>query len=283
MLRTPSRAADAPWLLPSDTATHGVVADQALLGELHIRAASVVGAGHRSQGTARQDAYRLAQDQHGRYLIVVVADGMSDSRHADVGAHAAVTAMAAALREALDTAARPAQIDPREVFLAAAARMYRTAESRHWDPDAMRAVAVAAVVPVQPDVFGAREVWLASMGDAGAWRLHGGTWQRLIGDRKNVSGPGPVDGAVEHFLPFEVERFDCRRELLAAGDVLAVLTDGVADALEQIPEAGAWFAGRWLEPPPVGSFLLDVGFRQTQMQDDRTAVAVWCGKGERAR
>ncbi|TJZ41923.1 protein phosphatase 2C domain-containing protein [Streptomyces piniterrae] len=283
VLHTPSRAAGAPWLLPSDTATHGVVADQALLGELHIRAASVVGPGHRAQGTARQDAYRLAQDRHGRYLIVVVADGMSDSRHADVGASAAVTAMAAALREALDGAARPAEIDPREIFLAAAARMYRTAESRHWDPDDMRAVAVAAVVPVQAELSGVREVWLASMGDASAWRLHDGTWQRLIGDGKGSSETGLVNGAVENFLPFEVERFACRRALLTPDDVLAVLTDGVADALDQVPEAGAWFAGRWRQPPPVGAFLLDVGFQQTQLQDDRTAVAVWCGKEERAR
>lgn len=69
---------------------------------------------------------------------------------------------------------------------------------------------------------------------------------------------------------------------LRSGSALAVTTDGVGDALESGPTAREWFADRWAGPPEVGRFLMDVGFEQVQMQDDRTAVVVWCADEETA-
>jgi hypothetical protein len=63
---------------------------------------------------------------------------------------------------------------------------------------------------------------------------------------------------------------------LGPGEVMGLTSDGVADAFALGPDVQRWFAERWRQPPPVGAFLLHVGFEQAQLQDDRTAVVVWC-------
>ncbi|MCX4822175.1 protein phosphatase 2C domain-containing protein [Streptomyces sp. NBC_01142] len=270
-----SRAFRAPWLLPETPAPHGLVADQAVLGGLVVRAASVVGPGHRGRGVARQDAYRVGRDRAGRHLVIAVADGMSDSRHSDVGAQVAVSALVNTLRAALDSGTAIHALNHREVFLAAARQMYAVAEQRGWTADDVRAVAVAAVVPAVPHVTGVREVWLGSIADVSAWRLCAGEWDRLIGDEK----PG-YDSSVAHFLPHDPDNVAFGRIELPRGSVLAVTTDGLADAFATGPDARRWFAERWAHPPGIGAFLMDVGYEQTQMHDDRTAVVVWCADEE---
>ncbi|MFJ3303710.1 protein phosphatase 2C domain-containing protein [Streptomyces sp. NPDC086549] len=272
VLARASRAAAAPWLLPAaGSAQHGIAADCAVLGGLRIRAASVVGPSHRGRAVPRQDAYRIGRDAAGRYLVAAVADGMSDSRHSDVGANVATAALVAALRDALDAHGDPDRIDTKQVFLAAAGQMYRAAEQRGWDADDVRAVAVTAVVPAHPDPVGVRRVWLAAIADVSAWRLREGRWQQLIGEEK-----GGLDAsAVAGFLPHDPARFARVRAELGPGDVLALTSDGVADAFTVVPGARAWFAERWERPPAIGDFMLQVGFEQAQLQDDRTAVVVW--------
>ncbi|MFD3308179.1 protein phosphatase 2C domain-containing protein [Streptomyces sp. NPDC058694] len=265
--------------MPETPAQPGMVADSAVLGDLQIRAASVVGPAHRGRGIPRQDAYRMGPGAGEGHFVAAVADGMSDSRHSDVGANVAVAAMVVALREALDEHRELERIDAKQIFLAAAAQMYRTAEQRGWDPDEVRAVAVAAVVPARVAPGSRRHVWLASLGDASAWRLREQRWEQLIGDEK-----GGLDaGSVDCFLPHDPGRVDYRVLELLPGDVLALTSDGVADALATVPGAEGWFAERWRTAPAVGDFLLQVGFEQTQMQDDRTAVVVWCPEAEPRR
>lgn len=272
VLHTSSRAANAPWLLPPAPSPTAIAADQAVIGGLEVRAASIVGPGHRSRATARQDAYRIGQDGAGRHLIVAVADGMSDSPHSDVGANVAVVALVNELRQVLDDGVEMERIDVKRLFLKAAGQMHGVAEQRGWDPDHVRAVAVAAVVPTWPDDRGRRRCWLAAVADVSAWRLRQDHWERLIGDEKG----GFDASAVEHYLPHNAGQVDYGVTELAPGDVLALTTDGVADAFALGAETQRWFADRWRRPPPVGEFLLDVGFDQKQLHDDRTAVVVWC-------
>ena len=74
-----SASGQAPWHLPVGTAPSGLAADAARLGDLEVRAASMVGAGHRCQEPAdpRQDAYALGRTPDGQFLIIAVADGVS--------------------------------------------------------------------------------------------------------------------------------------------------------------------------------------------------------------
>ncbi|WP_370084342.1 protein phosphatase 2C domain-containing protein [Streptacidiphilus sp. MAP12-16] len=277
MLQKASRATGAPWLLPSMPSPPGIAADEAVLGGLDIRAASVIGPGHRGRAIARQDAYRIGQDSAGRHLVAAVADGMSDSRHSEIGAQVAVAALVGALREALDRGTELECIDHREVFLAAARQMYAAAKQRNWDADDVRAVAVAAVVPARPHSDGIRRVWLAAVADVSAWRLREGAWDQLIGQEKG----GYDAGSIDHFLPHDLDHVSYGVNELESGDALALTTDGIADAFATGPGARRWFAQRWQQPPAVGAFLLDVGFDQAQMHDDRTAVVVWCTDGRR--
>ncbi|MEU6812965.1 protein phosphatase 2C domain-containing protein [Streptomyces sp. NPDC046831] len=274
-----SRASRAPWRLPAEPGPPGLTADEAVLGGLTVRAASVIGPGHRAQGKPRQDAYRIGRDRAGEHLVIAVADGMSDSLHSDVGAQVAVSALVNTLRAALDEGTPLEGLDHRTAFLAAAGQMIAVAEQRGWDPDTVRAVAVAAVVPARPHVNGRRRAWLASIADVSAWRLSGGHWERLIGDVKH----GFDASAVSRYLPHDPHSADHGTVELSPACVLAVTTDGVADAFATGPEARRWFAERWQRPPAVGTFLNHVGFDQVQMHDDRTAVLVWCDDEEHRR
>jgi hypothetical protein len=151
-------------------------------------------------------------------------------------------------------------------------------EARHQglEPDAVRTVALAAVIPAEPDDAGRRHAWLAAIGDASAWRRQARGWERLMGKEK-----GGMDANVlAEFLPFHPDRALSAVVSLEPGDVLALITDGVADAFMEIDGAAAWFADRWERPPPIGSFFLDVGYEARTYQDDRTAVLVWCGTGQ---
>ncbi|MFJ4426376.1 protein phosphatase 2C domain-containing protein [Streptomyces bobili] len=271
-----SRASREPWRLPAEPGPHGLAADEAALGGLTIRAASVIGPGHRAQGRPRQDAYRIGRDRAGEHLVIAVADGMSDSAHSDVGAQVAVSALVNSVRASLDAGTPLERLDHCAAFLSAAGQMIAVAEQRDWDPDTVRAVAVVAVVPARPHVNGRRRVWLASIADVSAWRLSGGDWERLIGEEKHGFDPS----AVARYLPHDPRGADHGVVELSPTCVLAVTTDGVADAFATGLQARRWFAERWARPPAVGTFLNQVGFDQVQMHDDRTAVVVWCDDEE---
>ncbi|MGW0777007.1 protein phosphatase 2C domain-containing protein [Streptomyces sp. NPDC002835] len=264
-------------MLPAEPGPPGLAADEAVLGGLVVRAASVIGPGHRSQGKPRQDAYRIGRDRAGRHLVIAVADGMSDSVHSDVGAQVAVSALVNWLRTALDSGTPLERLDHREAFLAAAGQMDAVAEQRHWDADQVRAVALAAVVPALPHENGKRRVWLAAVADVSAWRLFQGRWERLIGEEKSGFDPS----AVSQFLPHRPDGVSWGIAELEPECAFAVTTDGVGDALAAGPGPQQWFAERWAAPPALGTFLGEVGFDQVQMHDDRTAVVVWCGNGGR--
>lgn len=265
-----SQAAKLPWRLPDEPAPSGIAADAVTVGTLTVRAASIVGPGHRCEEPAqpRQDVYRLGRDQERRYLLVAVADGMSDSANSHQGASVAVTAMVERLREDLDKGVR---LDAPGVFLAASRRMAGWAEQRNVTEHDVRAVALAAVIPVESDDAGGRDLWLAWLADVGGW-LRGPTgWKRLAGEEKRE-----MDGAVRDFLPFHADRTHSAVVRVERGAVLALTTDGMGDAFDA--GAGGWFAKRWAAPPHIGSFIADVGYEARARHDDRTAVVIWCDR-----
>ncbi|WP_283136911.1 protein phosphatase 2C domain-containing protein [Rhizohabitans arisaemae] len=268
-----SRVAVEPWRLPVAPAPCGIAADQVRLGGLEVRAASVVGPGHRaaSPGRPRQDAYRLGRDSAGRYLLAAVADGMSDSVHSEVGANVAVAAAIGALRGELDRGVQAPAIDVARVFLHAAGQMHGVAEQRGWDDDQVRAVMAVAVIPADPRPDGLRHAWVAGLGDVSAWYRGAGGWMRVLGEGER----GFDAGKVGDYLPYRPERVTTVQVAIRPGEALALLTDGIAGAFSHLSGGASWFAERWRTPPAVGRFLLDVGFEDVQQHDDRTAVVAW--------
>jgi hypothetical protein len=274
VLNARSRAAAQPWRLPAVPAPSGVAADQAAVGDLEVRAASLVGPGHRCTEPAlpRQDAYRLGQDRKRRFLLAAVADGMTDSKHSEVGANTAVAAVVGLLRERLDAGTDLGELNAEEIFSAAAGQVSGAARQRGWPDDEVRTVLAAAVVPAWPGPAGARPAWLAGLADVSVWRWRPGGWGRLIGDVKDGLDPSRL----EHYLPYHPQHAASRIVELGPREIIAVTTDGIADAFTALPGAAAWFAERWRQPPSLTSFVRHVGYEDRQFNDDRTAVVVWC-------
>jgi hypothetical protein len=273
---TPSRASRLPWLLPDEPAAPpGVAADQAQVGNLIVRAASVVGAGHRCEKPAkpRQDAYRVAQDAAGAYLVVAVADGMSDSARAELGASVAVGTAVAILRRRLDQGAGPADMRAVELFREIAQNIIGAAHDRGLDVADVRTTLAVAVLPTSTGVDGAAEAWCGQIADTHLWMRENTGWRCLTGESKES-----FDGnALRKFLPHHPDGARDQHFVVFDGQVTAMLTDGVADAFAEVPGADTWLAERWKEPTPLASFMLDVDFEAKSMQDDRTAVVVWSG------
>ncbi|MFI0370804.1 protein phosphatase 2C domain-containing protein [Actinomadura sp. 1N219] len=266
-----ARQSREPWRLPDEPAISGIAADAVRVGSLTVRAASLVGPGHRCAEPAqhRQDAYRLGRDPGKRHLLVAVADGMSDSSRSHLGANVAVTALIGRLRADLG---RGAPLDGPALFLDAARQMSGMAVQQKVTENDVRAAALAVVVPVEPAADGSRRVWAAWIADVGAWVRAEPGWARLVGDDKRG-----FDGDVlTEFLPFHPDRARTAELTLEKGAVLALATDGIGDVLAD--GAAPWFADRWAAPPHIASFVADVGYDASGRLDDRTAVVIWCDR-----
>ncbi len=277
------QAALSPWVLPVDPAVCGVAADQVRLGDLDVRAASIVGPGHRCEepATPRQDSYRLGRDRAGRYLIIAVADGMSDSRRSDLGAAVAVRCAVDTLRTYLDSGADPTAEAMTTAFRTCAGAMVAAARSAGLSEMDVRCALIIAVIPTAPDLAShRRRAWFTTLADVSAWlRVHN-SWRQLAGDEKNDG----LDGNILHsFLPYHPDRAVTVYRDLEPGATVAVVTDGVGDALTFLPDAARWFARHWATPVTLESFLLGVGFHARGQLDDRTSVTVWCRDDARSR
>ncbi|MEU9608893.1 protein phosphatase 2C domain-containing protein [Streptomyces sp. NPDC048057] len=273
-LHRTSKTSALPWRLPAAPAPPAMTADAATVGDLEVRAASLIGPGHRSDPThagPRQDAYRLGRDGRSAHLIVAVADGMSDSAHADVAAAVAVSTLVNTLRQRLDEGDGPRTLDAGQVFLEAAQQVYAAAEQRGWSDEDVRTVALAAVLPTRPDPDGRRTLWLARVGDPSGWFRGTDRWKPLFAGKEG----GFDRGKLRHFLPHTPQQAETRRIDVGRGGLLALTTDGVGDALAQLPVAARWFHRQWAHPVTAHDLLLHIGYEAQQRNDDRTAVLVW--------
>ncbi|MEV6169915.1 protein phosphatase 2C domain-containing protein [Streptomyces sp. NPDC051954] len=273
-----SKAQRFPWVLPvRPAAPSGVAADEASLGDLAVRAASLVGPGHRCQepATARQDAYRLARDATGDHLLLAIADGVSSSTHAELGAAVAASTAVTHLRRQLDEPGAAVRLSAVELFAEAATAMRREAGRRGLDPADVCAVLFVAVIPTRPaGPSGERTMWAAWLGDASLWRLDDRRWRHAAGDRKETTH-GYDSNAVAHTLPADPQAARETQLALHPGDVVSLVSDGVGDGLAGIGEFNTYLADHWRLPLPIASYLNDVGFDAERFLDDRTSVTVW--------
>jgi hypothetical protein len=270
-----SRASRAPWRVPSGIYQAGVSADAATIGDLDIRAASVVGPSHRCEEPAapRQDAYLITQTIAGDYALICVADGVSSSENSEVGARIAVNAATREMLDALNGRGNDAGLDANKIFHAVAGEIVGTAKNRKSDPDQYCTILAAAVLPTRPAPDGSRTMWCAQIGDISLWSRTDDGFQQLTGtvkaglDRNNLSA----------VLPHHPQAVTVSTPTLAAGAVIALVTDGLGDLFEDIPAAPQFFSTSWRTPPVVPQMVHDLSFDAPGQQDDRTAVVVWCG------
>lgn len=265
-----------PWRLPPGQVQSGIAADAAQLGDLEVRAASVIGPGHRCDepATARQDAYALMRARSGSHLIVAVADGLSSSPNSEIGARVAVSAAARTLHRALEASQDLERLEADTLFREVAGEMVGTGRNRALDDHTLHSLLIVAVIPAiaQPD--GSRLVWTAQVGDVSLW-LHGRTgWSQQTGRAKSGLDRNKVDAA----LPFNPQQVVACFVDVKPGQGVAVMTDGLGDTLSKVANAGPFFAERWARPPHLAGFVSDLCFDAQGQIDDRTAVVVWCGQ-----
>ncbi|WP_327725952.1 protein phosphatase 2C domain-containing protein [Streptomyces europaeiscabiei] len=244
------------------------------MGDLEVRAASVVGFGHRideTHASPRQDSYRVGRDAAGRHLVVAVADGMSDSSHSDTAAAVATLSLVNSLRRQLDERVPLSHLNHTAAFLEAARQVHGIARQRQWSADSVRTVAVAAVVPTDAAPSGDRDIWIAGLGDTSAWVREPHHWAQLLGEKEQ----GPDAGRLRTYLPHTPEAVARRLVPLGPGQALVLTTDGVGDALVELPMAHDWFHHHWAAPVTTLDLLLHISYDSHQRNDDRTAVVVW--------
>lgn len=265
-----------PWRLPAGQVQSGIAADAAQLGDLEVRAASVIGPGHRCDepATARQDAYALMRARSGSHLIVAVADGVSSSASSEIGARVAVSAAARTLHQALEVSPDPERLAADTLFNEVAGEMVGTGRSRALDDSALCSLLIVAVIPAVAQPDGSRRVWTAQVGDVSLW-LHGRNgWSQRTGRSKRGLNRNKVDAV----LPFNPDQVVAGFVDVEPGQGVAVMTDGLGDTLSDVATAGPFFAACWARPPHLAGFVSDLCFDALGQNDDRTAVVVWCGQ-----
>lgn len=273
-----ARAHSFPWLTPSRTVPNGIAADRAQVGGLALRAASIVGPGHRCEEPVvpRQDAYRISRDSRNRFALVAVADGLSSGKQSELGANAAVSSAVSLLRDEIEKGVHPKTVDIRWLYATIAEGMNQQAANRRLSSHDVDAVMIAAVVET-PSYDGADAfAWLSWIGDVSAWLLlpNSDVWKFVAGDRKDDSDE-MSSNAVAGTLPGTPERVETMAIRVPPGAALALVSDGVGDALASIEAANRYFARAWASPPSAAAFLNDVSYDAERFIDDRTAVVVW--------
>jgi serine/threonine protein phosphatase PrpC len=270
-----STPGQAPWHLPVGATPSGLAADGVRLGDLEVRAASVVGSGHRCQepAVARQDAYALGRTADGEHLVVAIADGVSQSEHADLAARVAVNAAVRELTELVEKAGSLA-IDATELYLKVAGEMIGTGRARGIQDREVCAILITAVIPARPEPDGTRSLWASWIGDVSLWISRDGRLHRTTGQDKD----GLDRNALHAVLPFNPDQVQQCRFPLYPDDRVVLLTDGVSDSLTSIDAAMEYFTRQWAGPPPhPAAFLHSLCYDGPSETDDRTAVVVWCG------
>ncbi|WP_406168928.1 protein phosphatase 2C domain-containing protein [Streptomyces canus] len=274
-----ARAQGYPWLLPERTVQNGIAADEATVGAFTIRAASVIGPGHRCGQPAepRQDSYRIGRSRDSRYAIVAVADGLSSAAWSDAGATTASSQAVTLLREQIETVGFGG-LDVKELYGRIAESVAAHAAGRGVATSHVATVLITAVL-AEPDANGVAEAWVAWLGDSSAWMLdpHVPLWRFSAGEAKDRAAT-VVSNEVAGRLPDAPQLARDHYVTLAPGAALALVTDGIGDAwADPAGNVNEYFANAWRSPVPATRFTADVGFDAPQCLDDRTAVVMWNG------
>ncbi|WP_052434017.1 protein phosphatase 2C domain-containing protein [Streptacidiphilus melanogenes] len=274
-----ARAQGYPWQLPDRTVQNGIAADEATVGAFTVRAASVIGPGHRCAQPAepRQDAYRIGRSRDSRYAIVAVADGLSSGAWSDIGSTTASSRAVTLLREQIDAVGFE-KLDVEALYGQIAESVAGQAAVRGVGSSDVSTVLITAVI-AEPDANGVAEAWIGWLGDSSAWLLHPQhpVWLFSSGEAKDRAAV-VVSNEVAGGLPDTPHLARGHYVRLAPGAALALVTDGIGDAwADDEGNVNAYFANAWRSPVPATRFTADVGFDAPQCLDDRTAVVVWNG------
>jgi serine/threonine protein phosphatase PrpC len=265
------------------------IADGGSMGSLHLVAASVRGLSHRQQGTPRQDSYGFAVSRDKKWLIAVVADGVSAGRLSHRAAQLVARLAPTRVLDQLEAVDDLVRVDWYRIFKGLATRILTVGqkllaeEGDVVDPtpedvcDAMATTATIAVVEISPLPDQSRYVTYAWLGDSPMWYLTKRDGWHCLTEVKNA-GQDIAKSSV-HALPRVPEdpaKLSQASTYIPADARLLLMTDGVGDPLGAADgEVAEVLAEVWRRPPSVFRFAEQVAFGRKTFDDDRTAVGIW--------
>ena len=239
-----------------------VMLDAVQAGDVHIAAASVIGAGHAAAGGVRQDAYDFTTTGDG-YLVIALADGLGSRPLSQLGAALFCTGVTQA-------AIGPGSPAPRaaDELLCRGAEYAAASQDFCLVPPAESAFVAAVAVLPPPAAGDARTADIARVGDVSAFALDRGCPLAEL----FTSDDGPINILGES-LPgpaaFRPQRAQARTQ------VLILATDGLANDLRNSPGVRSWLSQQWIRPAGPFAFGDCLRYQRQGSHDDRTAVVVW--------
>jgi hypothetical protein len=259
--------------LGRDTGIPDCVIDGGRIQDVEVRAASCRGASHQWDGGPRQDAYAVASFE-GRFLLIAVADGVSNAMASHVGSAAAAGAALDAMRDQLRIV-MVADLIAGAVMGSAATAVRRHARAvpkldalDEEDRDAQVATTLTAVA-IDLD---SNTMWWAAVGDSPAYLLVAGRWLAL----HSKSATGTIAHSATRALPLGATHSIEGVLSVPERSLVVVASDGLGDTLGAgTGEVGEYLASSWDTPPNPLEFARTLRFARKSFDDDRTAVAAW--------
>jgi serine/threonine protein phosphatase PrpC len=276
--------------------------DVAQAGPLRVAAVSLRGLAHFDPPhLPRQDAYAIGQAGEGRWLIGVIADGVSAGHNshlaADIACQTALSQVRTMLSDrdmsvpAVPTSAweELARTITAEILLRARPiyqGKIRTADGADLDPlqvptveyaRRMATTAELVVVDTEPDPAGGHAfVRVVVAGDGSGLVLDPRRGWRLLGRPTKQTSEGLVSHAVADALPSDEVSVLVRHDSIEPGQALVITTDGIGDFLaDGSTPVGGYLHQAWRTPVSHAEMLRSASFVTFQCDDDRTAVVVW--------
>jgi serine/threonine protein phosphatase PrpC len=234
-----------------------------------VRAVSTRGHSHRYVGEVREDSFGLAEGNG--FLVLAVADGVGRAGAGHLGSAIAARRAVTSTRivnRAFEQRDGVGSCDLSDIAEALAA----VADDRGLVAAEVSTTLIVAIVrPPTPDSLNSIAT-IVQLGDSSAWRIAGGTWQKLGPHASAHAADDLVEPGVAA-LPGHTMA-SIWNESFAPDETLAIVSDGIGNIIPANTAYASALAELWAaSAPSPGELLRVVDSTVKTFDDDRTLVS----------